>query len=666
MTNNDKPEGRVIAGLDQTNPFQKMDGGRSDYGGLILSALTGKTQEELLKGIEGMAGVSPAAYEQLSKDIARGGDVAATLLDAEDQFFLEYARIGALGGPSILNPSIAPERLERLVAENNSLEPCIQAMVTNVSGTGYALLPRDGTESDLTDEDKLYRQGIQDFMDECAPRKSFRIVRKELKRDLYTTGNAYSVVERNAMGEMAFIRRAPAKSMRMIKLDDPTSVEVSVIRSGQEVTMTTSRAERRFVQKIGARMVYYKEFGASRDLHRVTGKWYERDELPYTDRAHEIIHEKDIEDVRSPYGVPRWITQLPSVLGSRMAEEHNLAFFHSGGVPPVIIFVSGGMVSNAVSTALNTYLTGGAKTKRRGIAVEVPSSGDLNNERGASISVEKFGGQDSDSTFENYDEKNEHRIRKAFRLPGIFLGMADSYSFASAHVSYVVAEAQVFAPERSEEDEVINMTIMRELDEKRQFKFKSNPLTVKDVNLQLQALTLLSSAKGVSLSDWVDAVSGIASLDLAVGEDYEDAVIGEGGAPAMPGAVAVEPATDTPEQPPQNTPQPAPAPTSAPAPAPAPGIQSQKRKAMVIAASIGRAIRDFEDDDTDTENLKKLASLEETYDALSDEDRETVDRHLAPVVYTSAYLTELVMGDLTKSYAKATFADARKRLKETA
>jgi capsid portal protein len=656
----DKPEGRVIAGGDDPHDlFSKMSGGRSDYGGLILSALTGKTQEELLNDVVGMDGIPQEAKDALRKEIARGGDVSATLLDAEDQFFLEYARIGALGGPSLLNPSIAPERLERLVAENNSLEPCIQAMVTNVAGTGYQLLPREGTETDLTEDDKQYRDGIQDFLNECSPRKSFLRVRKELKRDLYTTGNSYAVVERTATGEIAFIKRAPAKSMRLLKLDDPTPVKVRVVRFGQEVELTTMRAERRFVQKIGAKLVYYKEYGSERDLDRHTGAWADAGSLPAEKRAHEIIHEKDIEDVRSPYGVPRWITQLPSVLGSRMAEEHNLAFFHSGGVPPVIVFVSGGLVSDKVSQTLNTYLTGGAKNKRRGIAVEVPSSGQLENERAASVSVERFGGQDADSTFENYDEKNEKRIRKAFRLPGIFFGMADSYNFASAHASYVVAEAQVFAPERAEEDEVWNMTLMRELDDQMRFKFKSNSLTVKDVTLQLQALTLLGNAKGVSLSDWVDTISDIASLDLGVSEEYEDAVIGEGvsptgdgpdqtgaGAEGVPQGDGAQPPANSPNQPQQ----------------PAPGVSAQKRKALVIAASIGRAIRDFEDDNTDIDCLSKLVDLEKLYDALDDDDRATVDQHLAPVIYTSAYLTDIAMNDLSRSYAKSAFADARNRL----
>lgn len=343
-----RPEGRVIAG-GPDNIFKSISGGRSDYGGLIISALTGKSQEELVEELSKRDNKLAARFK---KDLAERGEVDATLLDAEDQFFQDYLRIG--GGPSLLAPPIAPERLERLVSENNAVEPCIAAMTTNISCTGMTIMPMGGTEADLSDEQKKERTGLMDFFKEAAPRKSFLRIRKELRRDLHTTGNSYMVVERTLTGDLAFVRRAPSKSMRLIKLDNAVKVTVKVKRNGKDVELSTVRAERRYVQKVGTKLVYYKEYGSQRDLNRVTGEWARDGERIAPDkRAHEIIHDKDIEDVRSPYGMPRWITQLPSVLGSRMAEEHNLAFFQSGGVPPVIVFVSGGMVSETVAEALN-------------------------------------------------------------------------------------------------------------------------------------------------------------------------------------------------------------------------------------------------------------------------------------------------------------------------
>lgn len=657
MTNDtkDKPKGRV---LTQSRPdiFKSISGGRSDYGGLIISALTGKSQTELVEGIAKK--LQGEALQSYKKAVAEGGEVMATLLDAEDQFFQDYLRISA--GPSLIAPPIAPERLERLVAENNAVEPCIAAMTTNISCTGMQLLPTEGGEADLTDADKEARKNLMDFFKECNPRTSFLRVRKQLRRDLHTTGNSYMVVERTLTGELAFVRRAPAKSMRMIKLDDAVPVAVKMRRGGKEVELTVNRAERRFVQKIGTKLVYYKEYGSQRDLNRVTGEWAKEGQtIAPNKRAHEVIHDKDIEDVKSPYGMPRWITQLPSVLGSRMAEEHNLAYFQSGGVPPVMVFITGGIVSEEVAKAINNYLDGGSKDKQRGVAVEVPSSGDLGNEKAAQISVERFGSQEADSTFENYDEKCEKRIRKAFRLPGIFLGMSDNYNFATAHASYVVAEAQVFAPERDEEDERINMTIMREIDPEGMWKVVSNPLSVQDVNLQLKGIQMLSAIRGVGLSDVVDAISQVTGLEIELGDDYTEAVVGDTSTIVPPeGPEGQEPGDGTPAPPSVGTEGNGQAPANAPEP-PAPGVTSQvANSAQVLAARIARAVKEF-DDMAEARDLDELLGLEKGYDDLPPGGQDIVNKALGPILYHSTFLSGAALADMAAGYAKAAFNAAR-------
>lgn len=649
-------KGRAFA-LGGENIFKDRNGGRPDYGGLIISALTGMSQSELLDDLE-KRGVSEDKVRALRKNLSEGGEVNSTLLDSEDQFFQDYLRIQA--GPSLIAPPIAPERLERLVSENNALEPCIAAMVTNISCTGYELQPSKGSESDLTDEQKEKRQQLMDFLREVYPRKSFTTTRKQLRRDLHATGNSYTVLERTPFGELAFIRRAPSKSMRLIKLDDPVPVKIKMNRMGKEVEFTAPRAERRYVQKIGTKLVYYKEYGAERDLHKITGKWHQPGELDYKDRAHEIIHDKDIEDDRTPYGMPRWITQLPSVLGSRMAEEHNLAFFQSGGVPPIIVFISGGIASEQVMTTLNNYLSGGAKDKQRGVAVEVPTSGDLNAEKAAAVQVERFGSQEADSTFETYDQKNEERVRRAFRLPGIFLGMADSYNFATAHASYVVAEAQVFAPERDEEDERLNMTIMREIDPEREWELVSNPLSVQDVNLQLRALQMLSTQRGVGLKDLVDEIAKVAGLELEVAKGYEAEVVGDMTNLLAPqdspgaGAPANNPAA------PGATPQ---TPDSTPQRPSTPVANTVRNRLVGLATRISRCIRAYDDFGEETE-LQELMQLRAEYERLAPQYQEIVNRALAPALYNAPFLSDAAMADIAKGYAVAAFHTAERTLKK--
>lgn len=674
-----KPQVRVLTGHDI---FKNVDGGRSSYGAMVMNALTGMTTEQLReKAKKGLAQSDYAAFE---KAIAENGEVDAALLDAEDQFFLDY--IQTKGHAALLAPPITPERLQRLVVENNALEPCIAAMVTNVACTGYYIGHVETTEAELEDGQKETRKDIEAFLSEVYPKMSFLTLRKQLKRDKYETGNSYMVVEKTLTGDVAFLRRAPSKSMRMVKLDEPRQTTLTVRRGGRDIEIKTTKAWRRYAQKIGTKLIYYKEFGCPVALNRETGEWEregarEGQGIPPAKRAHEILHEKDLEDVRTPYGLPRWITQLPSVIGARMAEEHNLAFFQAGGVPPVMIFISGSSITAETQDALNQFLSGGSAQKQRGVAFEIPSAGDIDgSERPASVQVERFGSQnEADSTFEEYLDKNEGRIRSAFRLPGLFLGMADAYNFATAHASYVIAEAQVFKPERDEDDELFNMTVMRLIDETGEWKIKSNPLTVQDVNLQLQALTMLRDMPGLGLDDYVTAIGDAANIELSVAEGYDKLVFdGKGGVEKADDIDADgnrlsdeddEEDETVPTPPPGTQPPPPPAEgDQAGAPpdnAPTPGVTStvQNRKANIMAARIARAIRDFEADE-DLQVLEALVACKADYDALDAGSKELVEKYLAPLVFTSPFLSEATMGDLSVAYAASIFREAEAKLKK--
>ena len=151
------------------------------------------------------------------------------------------------------------------------------------------------------------------------------------------------------------------------------------------------------------------------------------------------------DDPETPYGIPRWINQLPSALGSRKAEEQNLDFLDSGGIPAAIIFINGGQVATDSSSTLKDYVSGKNRQKNKAVVVELQStSGTIDKAGSTSVQVERFGSETiKDSMYRNYDKDCEEHVRLAFRLPPIFLGKASDYNYATAVVAYQVAEAQV-------------------------------------------------------------------------------------------------------------------------------------------------------------------------------------------------------------------------------
>lgn len=436
----------------------------------------------------------------------------------EDEFSAHY--LGQDRSVNAIRPPYDLKTLDRLSQENNALGPCVEAMVTNVDGTGFDIL-RDAPGSDKDDgqNDDPAATELLEFFDEPWPGESFITQRKAMRRDIHRIGNAYLEVLRNAQDEIVFTRPADSKMMRLIKLDEAQTYPVTVRRKGRDVTLNLQQRFRRFVQIVnGVHLRYFKEFGCPIDLDKYTGAWAKKGErLNAQRRATEIIHFTDLPDATSPYGVPRWISQLPSVLGSRKAEEFNMEFFDNGGVPPVLIILQGGVLASESRRAFETNTGGPAQQKQRVRIIEMePSGGSIDNPGTAKVTVERFGAErQNDSMFEKYDERCEIRVRRGFRLPPIFVGQASDYSFATAFASYTVAEAQVFRPEREEFDEIMSVKVLPAMGYPG-YRMASRPMQIMDATMKLNGITLASNTGYVSPKEVVDAVNETVGTSLQV------------------------------------------------------------------------------------------------------------------------------------------------------
>lgn len=416
-------------------------------------------------------------------------------LDVEDEFKLLYDVQGKETNV-IIEPPFNPLQLIAICTRNNILQQCVHVMEVNVDGTGHTIEKKEEKSA----EDEKEKKIAENFFEEPYPGESFVTMRRKLRVDLEQTGNGYLEVLRNVKGEVVMLRHLPTQTMRLVRLDDPVQVERILMRGGKEVSIKMWMRERRFVQAVANERVYYKEFGASRTLNRKTGMWVGTKSngndngtagtVSADDVASEVLHFTVDRDVKSPYGLPRWINNLPSVLGSRKAEEYNLEFFDAGGVPPAMILIEGGSLTTEVRRQIQAHFSGGVATNKHRVAVvEIQSaSGTLDQTGKVGVKVERFGdARQNDSMFKDYGDAAEERVRTAFRLPPLFVGKSADYNFATAMTSYMVAEEQVFEPERKEFDEIINKNIMKALGIKN-YRFVSNPITLKNVDVMMKAL----------------------------------------------------------------------------------------------------------------------------------------------------------------------------------
>jgi PBSX family phage portal protein len=471
-------------------------------------------------GVQGgshMTIVRSGKVSKQDKQVLSGSDIEKD--DAFEAFFFNPKKANDPNA-QLLRPPYDPKQLSSLSQKNNSLGQMVAAMEVNIDGTGSVIEKAAPDEEDDPLSEDPEKERIEQWFKEPFPRTSFMTLRRETRRDLEIYGYAYMEVLRALDGTLMFLKRIPANQIRLVKLDEAVQVEQTLKRDGEDMKILMNVRERRYVQKQGTKMVYFKEYAGSRELDRDSGEWAEGT-LPAEKRATEILEFKIYEDVNSAYGVPRWINQIPSVLGSRKAEELNLDFFNSGGLPPALVLIQGGELTTEVRKQLQQYMSGrGSSFHRAGIVEVAATGGSIDSPGNVRVTVERFGSERmSDSMFEKYDERCEMRVRSSFRLPPIFVGKADDYSFATAFASYTVTEAQVFRPERDEFDEIINNTIMRELDPEGVYVYRSLPLTVQDINNQLEALGFVK--EDLSKEGRIEAVNEITGMSLKPNEFEE-------------------------------------------------------------------------------------------------------------------------------------------------
>jgi PBSX family phage portal protein len=334
-------------------------------------------------------------------------------------------------------------------------------MVTNIGGWGYRVIPLFPDKEVNKEEQEL----LQTWIERANVDQSLLQLARNQVFFYEKFGFMLYEVIRNREATPTLLRHVDVTTIRaMGRQRDAVKVERFIKRGGGERLRIVERKRfRKYRQMIGGQTVWFKQWGDPRTMDwrdgryqsRVTGRIAERW------RATEILHFKqESEDV---YGVPRWISQLPAILGSREAENVNVRYFQDNTIPPSIITISGGRLTRESFLEIKRVIDQGGVGKQNQIMLleAIPESEGLDDKGVAKISIEKMtDARQSDGLFKEYDDANQAKIRSSFRLPPVILGMSQDVTFATANVSAFLAEMQVFNPERNLHDENLNKTLI--------------------------------------------------------------------------------------------------------------------------------------------------------------------------------------------------------------
>lgn len=406
----------------------------------------------------------------------------------------------------IIPPPFNPEALARVPYQNNVLLQCVDAMITNCELTGHSVVFVGEDQKQEKDKAAIReKRRITDFLGQPNGKETLRSIRKKIRRDLETLGYWFMEVGRDASGEIAWIEHIPAASMRVCQID-PEDVEVTrtVQRNGKEFDIETTQNFRRYVQQVGSKKVWFKEFSDPRPINSEDGKVLSEDELDEKPEANEIIHHSLSG---GPYGLPRWINNITSALGSREMELVNLQFFKDNAIPAMAILVSGGYLTAETVDELEEHF-GSAKGKdsiNRVLIIEAKpdeeSVGDTSTAPPTpSLHMEPLGGQrQSDALFAEYDKENQAKLRSSFRLPPGLVGRSEDYTYATAQASIDMAENQVFGPERQDFDDVMNTKVLTYEGRMPKFyRFRSNVAKLSDAQSIMNAMANLNTMGAIT------------------------------------------------------------------------------------------------------------------------------------------------------------------------
>ncbi|GED55567.1 phage portal protein [Brevibacillus borstelensis] len=356
-----------------------------------------------------------------------GGESQQIITDQFEQDYDEY---------KLIRPSLDPLACVQVVKQSNIIPQCVEAYKTNVTGYGYALeyLPGQSDDTAKAEWDVADR-----FMQTANLEESVEQLLSQLVEDLEHCGNAYIEVARG--GGLPAIYRIPPEYMRCTAPLEKVEMKYLRLVQGKVEEFTQSKWVRRYAQKRGTSITWFREFGAPGE-------------------GNEVIH---LQLGNGTYGEPRWSGNSPGVVGSRKAEELNLDYFDNGRMLAMILTVMNGELAPQSIEALK-----GAKGKKSQggilyLEVQGYDKGLTGDEKEkTSIKLDKLNDLlQQDALFLEYNREKRKETRSAFRVPPILTGESDDYNRATSDNARRIAEEQVFQPYRKWlMDEIFNKRLL--------------------------------------------------------------------------------------------------------------------------------------------------------------------------------------------------------------
>ncbi len=339
----------------------------------------------------------------------------------------------------------------------------IDAKVENIVGLGYDFelssrtklqLDSKGEKDDTSAIDKARKKierakvELRDWLEGLNSDDSFTTTMMKFYTDVQATGNGYLEIGRTINGEIGYVGHIPATTMRVRRLRDG------------------------YIQIIGNKVVYFRNFGA-------------KNPNPITNdpRPNEILHYKEYSPLNTFYGVPDIMSAISALHGDQLASQYNIDYFVNKGVPRYIVTLKGAKLTEDAEDKLFRFLQTSLKGQNhRTMYIPLPGDSDTNK---VEFKMEAVETGTQEASFNEYRIRNRDDILVAHQVPLSKIGGGDSASIAAALAQDRTFKEQVARPAQTNLEKMLNKIIKERTDA---LEFVFNELTLTDEIAQSQIL----------------------------------------------------------------------------------------------------------------------------------------------------------------------------------
>jgi PBSX family phage portal protein len=337
----------------------------------------------------------------------------------------------------------------------------IDAKVENIVGLGYDFEISKRTQMSLESQDnasaaekarkRIERAKVElrDWVENLNQDDSFTNTLMKFFTDVQATGNGYLEIGRTTTGAIGYVGHIPATTMRVRRLRDG------------------------YVQIIGQKVVYFRNFGA-KNQNPVTAD----------PRPNEIIHYKEYSPLNTFYGVPDIMAAISSLHGDQLASQYNIDYFGNKAVPRYVVTLKGAKLSEEAEDKMFRFLQTNLKgSNHRTLYIPLPPDSDNNK---VEFKMEPIENGVQEASFNEYRKRNRDDILVAHQVPLSKIGGGDSSQIAAALAQDRTFKEQVARPAQTNLAKMINKIIHEKTDI---LDLKFNELTLTDEISQSQILT---------------------------------------------------------------------------------------------------------------------------------------------------------------------------------